>query len=72
MCSKLHKDLGKPALLSLRLGKTKITKHNHIFYLNDTQLSGLEFTGDRANGNDSHAISMFQEKFDTFRTTQIH
>lgn len=23
MCSKLHKDLGKPALLSLRLGKTK-------------------------------------------------
>ena len=22
MCSKLHKDLGKPALLSLRLGKT--------------------------------------------------
>ena len=32
MCSKLHKDLGKPALLSLRLGKTKITKHNHVFY----------------------------------------
>ena len=45
MCSKLHKDLGKPALLSLRLGKTKITKHNHVFYLNNTQLSGIEFTG---------------------------
>ena len=43
MCSKLHKDLGKPALLSLRLGKTKITKHNHVFYLNNTQLSGIEF-----------------------------
>lgn len=71
MCSKLHKDLGKPALLSLRLGKTKITKHNHVFYLNDTQLSGIEFTGDRTNGNDPHAVSMFQEKFDTFRTTQI-
>ena len=72
MCSKLHKDLGKPALLSLRLGETKITKHNHVFYLNDTQLSGIEFTGDRTNGNDPHAVSMFQEKFDTFRTTQIH
>ena len=60
MCSKLHKDLGKPALLSLRLGKTKITKHNHVFYLNNTQLSGIEFTGDRTNGNDPHAVRRFR------------
>ena len=40
--------------------------------VNLSLMNGIEFTGDRTNGNDPHAVSMFQEKFDTFRTTQIH
>ena len=72
VCSKLHKDLGESTLLPLGLCKTKFTKHSHIFYFDNTQLSGIKLTGNGPNGNTTPTISMFQKKFNVFRTAQIH
>ena len=57
-------------LLPLQLHKVKFTLHRHSLYLNYTQITCNEFFMYGTDRDNPHTISMFEEKFNAFRTAR--